>query len=357
MPRIRLPQKQSQVLPSSFEESLMPLESSIRFHHDSNPPPHYTHTNTHTHTHTTNILMQDTEMNPSQEKDNDEWDSLDFESSIPSTAVVWHSSTPTTSTSTSTDDKVLKRNMSSSPNHERIKSICINQQDDHTTTPSNNKKKHKSVQFQNDVQFRQKQQRVKKSKSSNRIVSKQNDTTKKRIVSKDLMNPSNSTTKSPSKSRNDILLPHRGIGIDTRYLQSFVGDAISQQYHCLVYEFLDTCAESGLLPSVLSCTSSSTSDSSTSDSSTSDNSTTSNVNLPASSTRTNIQCKGTTLNVEIWSKQNMTHGIITPVSIHSCEDIQKTNTNTSFACPMELKATESWVRLDALGKMSSPFVL
>jgi hypothetical protein len=165
--------------------------------------------------------------------------------------------------------------------------------------------------------------------------------------------------KSPSKSRNDILLPHRGIGIDTRYLQSFVGDAISQQYHSLVYEFLDTCAESGLLPSVLSCTSSSTSDNSTSDSSdSSDHSTTSNVNLPASSTRTNIQCKGTTLNVEIWSKQNMTHDIITPVSIHSCEDIQKTtNTNASFACPMELKATESWVQLDALGKMSSPFVL
>jgi hypothetical protein len=55
------------------------------------------------------------------------------------------------------------------------------------------------------------------------------------------------------------------------------------------------------------------------------------------------------------SKEQMMDVILPPVSIPVCEttmdEIENHATTTSFTCPPELKATESWNRLEDLGKI------
>lgn len=64
--------------------------------------------------------------------------------------------------------------------------------------------------------------------------------------------PGNDTASSTTTTTADSIISRRGIGIDTRFLQTFVGDAIAQRYHHLIMTFLQSCQQSGLLPQILS---------------------------------------------------------------------------------------------------------
>jgi hypothetical protein len=149
-----------------------------------------------------------------------------------------------------------------------------------------------------------------------------------------------STTTTTSSRESNGILTQRGIGIDTRYLQTFVGDAISQNFRSLVYEFLYTCADSGLLPSILSSTTRTATDTTGS----------SNTHLSASSAGNNIQCQGTRLYFHMLHKEHLVDTIIPPVSVtvspHA--NMNEPQESSTFFCPTELNATESWIRLEEL---------
>lgn len=452
MPRVRLQTSSS----SSASPPVVPVESrpassesNEESNHDSN---RFDHSNHDTHNSTIHGLTQDDNDNNNQ--DSMEWD-FDFESSTPSTAVVWHSM--------SSSSPSPPAEFSSSPNkHYEIKSILkihdkkdvsskwttlwpvsSNHRKDSQTT---NNKEHKMVQFQKDVQFRQKQKCNKKPKYDNHdddhypsrnhhgnnvtatIHSKRAPRTIRRRGTNFDMRSSNTRSSSSTRSRsnntirttipppmtNDLLVHHdmnsipedakdvqkcnhgspkhvmmtpttsctvrdhgtivtpttvtahathsttnptvrtrslfaqRGIGIDTRYIQRFAGDAISQRFRNLVYEFLYTCADSGLLPSILSSTAMSCDTHPT----TATSSSSSTSSSTSTSTRFHILCKGTRLYFHMLSKEQMMDVILPPVSIPVCEttmdEIENHATTTSFTCPPELKATESWNRLEDL---------
>ena len=426
MPRVRLQTSSSPAPPAVPVESRLACSSESNGESESNQDDsnRFDHSNPIDDLNTQDAIHQDSM----------EWD-FDFESSTPSTAVVWHSmssslsppSPPLAESSSSSSSSPTKQHeIKSILKFNRTKNVASKWKSScpmfHHRNDSpifTNKKEHKMVQFQKDVQFRQKQECAKKPKYDNPINhdhhpskrplktirrrgtnfitmshgstsdSKSNTSRSTKDTPTDakdvqkcnhgspkhvMMTPTTTTTPCTERDHGTIVTPtnttatntntntitntrslfgQRGIGIDTRYIQRFAGDAISQRFRNLVYEFLYTSAESGLLPSILSST---TMSSDTHHSPTTVSSLASlSSSTPSSSTTTrfHIPCKGTRLYFHMLSKQQMIDVILPPVSIPVCETTMDEihASTTSMTCPPELKATESWNQLDELGKI------
>lgn len=165
--------------------------------------------------------------------------------------------------------------------HSSLRTYSIEERD---VSPSKERKA--KVTFGSDVKFNSTKLGKKRKRAPKRFTSKGirlNSSTmkirgeKKEILSPNLMDkesrrnsslaPSASTSfvKSPGiavkgNASNDTLLsnkswiPRRGIGVDTRALETFAGDAVGRTFQNHTVRFLQSCRQQGLLPSVLGTT-------------------------------------------------------------------------------------------------------
>ena len=244
--------------------------------------------------------------------DNDDNDENDEDYNPPPTEIIWSESGTRSSPKQKTPTSILKDSPLLSPTG----SIGnVKYQREEQTPPASSKKKTK-VSFGSDVEFRQKTNtppkpsRAKRSTGSSKtkIVTKATHAThskgKKRTLKSassrrkvsssvnsapnvstvrshkttsissannnslspaiDTDNGNVSTAVTPStlnaQSPPDITgsapswIPRRGLGIDTRILQSFTGDAVGNTFHNHITSFLQSCADQGVLPTMLGTT-------------------------------------------------------------------------------------------------------